>query len=119
MRLALARTLSSIGTANPSTLLRMARVVSARADALVGAIRDGTLGLPIGELAAGDGGLARALCAVQARLRPAPDRARELETRLIRDGGVRLDRCWPDLALVGCWLGGNAGIQARRLGDGA
>ena len=34
-----------------------------------------------------------------------------------RRGRLALGDCWPDLALVACWLGGNAGIHARRLAE--
>ncbi len=44
-RLALARSISSIGMPNPSTLLRLADTAARRATALVRAVHDGTLGV--------------------------------------------------------------------------
>src|SRR6266496_3313519 len=39
----------------------------------------------------------------------------DLDRVLARHGRLVLGECWPELALVGCWLGGSAGIQARHL----
>jgi GH3 auxin-responsive promoter len=115
MRLALARSVSSLGTPNPSTLLRLAETASSRGPEIIRAIHDGVLGVDLSAPSppARDGrDLGRELAA---GLRPRPDRAAALERILHDDGRLTLARCWPDLALVACWLGGNAGIQARRL----
>jgi hypothetical protein len=106
MRLALAQSISSIGTPNPSSLIRLAETASAHAEEIIRAIHDGTLGVPVSALPEPLGGL-----------RPDPERARTL-SRIVETHGRLLPRlCWPDLALVACWLGGNAGIHARRLPD--
>src|SRR5215813_3435457 len=46
LRLALARSVSVIGTPNPTTLIRLAAVARREGDALLRAIHDGTLGIP-------------------------------------------------------------------------
>jgi hypothetical protein len=115
-RLALAHRVTSIGMPNPSTLLRLADIASRRAEHLVRAVHDGTLGIedPEPTAHAGMGGreLHRAL---SAGLVPDPDRAATLARIVGRHGRLVLGESWPDLALVACWLGGSAGILARHL----
>jgi hypothetical protein len=115
-RLALARSVSSIGTPNPSTLLRLAEVATRRAEDLVRAIHDGTLGVDDVEPIARAGVSAAELrTALTAGLGPDGRRAAALSTVQRQRGRLVLGACWPELALVACWLGGSAGIQARHL----
>ena len=44
-----------------------------------------------------------------------PARAKALEGAVTQAGTLRPLECWPDLALIGCWLGGSVGTQASRL----
>jgi len=30
---------------------------------------------------------------------------------------LRPSGCWPELRLIGCWLGGSVGVKARKLKD--
>ena len=53
--------------------------------------------------------------ALATALRPDSRRATFLEAIAARRGRLVLGDCWPELALVACWLGGSAGIQARHL----
>jgi len=115
-RLALARAVSSIGTPNPSTLLRLADVATRRADDVIRAIHDGVLGVEHVEPVEHSGLAAPALhAALSEGLRADGSRAIALEGVLRRHGRLVLGECWPELALVACWLGGSAGIQARHL----
>lgn len=45
-------------------------------------------------------------------LRP---RARDLERKIAADGSLRPRHLWPDLRLIGCWLGGSVGLHAQQL----
>jgi hypothetical protein len=118
LRLALGQRISSIGTPNASTLLRLGDLATRRADALVRAIHDGSLGVDDVEPIPGAGLDGRALRAtLAAGLRPAPERAAHLSRLAAARGRLMLGDCWPDLALLGCWLGGSAGIQARHLDE--
>jgi hypothetical protein len=108
MRLALSQDVSSLGTPNPSTLIRVAETASTRAEELIRAIHDGVLGVDTPPL----GDVGRDL---ERGLRPDPGRAVFIDKALRSSAGV--GSCWPGLALVACWLGGNAGILARRLGE--
>jgi GH3 auxin-responsive promoter len=116
LRLALGRAVSSIGTPNSSTLLRLAEVAARRGDELVRAVHEGTLGVTELEPMPGTGVTGREVRgALTAALRPDPRRAAFLEAIARRRGRLVLGDCWPELALVACWLGGSAGIQARHL----
>jgi hypothetical protein len=118
MRLALARAVSSIGTPNPTSLIRLAETAALNSEAMVRAIHDGTLGVPTPELAP-EGGVpaVAALRTIRARLRPDPARARFLARVAAAPGGLKPGACWPELRLIACWLGGTAGFHARQLAD--
>ena len=116
LRLALARSVSVIGTPNPTTLLRLASVARQHAEGLLRAIHDGTLGIPWPAVhEERPGTLQAAQRALAARLAPDRPRARVLASAVRRAGALRLHDAWPELALIGCWLGGHAGHHARRL----
>lgn len=116
LRLALARGVSAIGTPNPTTLIRLAEFAREQTDPLLRAIHDGTLGIPwpaVREEPGWDTPATRR--ALAARLRPDTARARALAAAARRHGALRLRDAWPELALIGCWLGGHAGRHAERL----
>jgi hypothetical protein len=117
LRLALGRPVSAIGTPNPTTLLRLAALAREQADPLLRAIHDGTLGIPWPAAHAEPGWDAQAVRgALGAALRADPGRARALAAAARARGTLHLGDAWPDLALIGCWLGGHAGRHAERLG---
>jgi hypothetical protein len=113
MRLALAQSVSALGTPNPTSLLRLAQTAVARGEDIVRAVYDGNTGVSDRALVDSDGGsLAEPL---QAGVRPDPARARVLEAVIADHGALLPAACWPQLELIGCWLGGAAGLHARRL----
>jgi hypothetical protein len=117
LRLALTRPVSVIGTPNPTTLIRLAEIARRETDPLLRAIHDGTLGIPWPAVREEPGSDAAAIRkTLMARLGPDPARARALTAVATRQGALRLRDAWPELALIGCWLGGHAGRHARRLG---
>lgn len=118
MRLALAKSLSAIVTPNPSTLMRLAHLGSAQAEGLIKAIHDGTLGQPWPAVMT-EAGLSESeiKAAIQQALTPNPERARELSRVLERHGALLPRFAWPELKLIGCWLGGSAGLHARALAE--
>ena len=117
MRLALAANVSSLGTPNATTLVRLAQVGFDRSDEIVKAIHDGVPGLAgPPEMVTAGGHDARDLWdELRAAVRPEPERARALAKLAEAHGGLRPRDCWPELRLVACWLGGSAGHHARRL----
>lgn len=114
-RLMLAADVSLLAAPNPSTLLRLAREGRTNAETIVRAVHDGRLGVRV-EAARDPSERQRAVyAAVERRLRPDPARARAMGRVLEREGALLPSALWPNLALIGCWLGGSAGVQARRL----
>lgn len=107
-RLSLARRVSYIGTPNPSTLIRLAETALKHAEAIVRAVHDGTPGIDLPDQPQ----IAEQLAAL---IEPDPDRATVLQGVLDRTGTLLPADCWPDLKLIGCWLGGSVGVQARKL----
>ena len=78
-------------------------------------MRAGRRGLP-GEAAWSDADR-EILADVRRLLAPDPARARALGRAAASRGALSLADAWPTLALIGCWLGGSAGIQAGRLAE--
>ncbi len=115
MRMSLARSVSMMVTPNPTTLLRLAQLGAEHSGTLIRAIHDGTLGVQLdranSEDPAGQKQIAETL---GSRLRPDPARARFLESVVKGDGILRPKDAWPDLAVIGCWLGGSADSQLSR-----
>jgi hypothetical protein len=115
-RLALARAVSSLAAPNASAMLRLAETAARRTPALIRAIHDGTLGVSDVEAVPGAGvGSAELRAALERGLRRDRPRAAALAVAAARRGRLVLGECWPELALVACWLGGSAGVQARHL----
>lgn len=103
MRIAVGSRVSFIGTANPSSILKMCQKADQHADSIVRDIHDGTLrtDLPID---------AELRAKIEPRLSPDPKQSRQLEDARARRGGRLLPAdYWPDLALIGCWKGGTVG----------
>lgn len=114
-RLALARRISFIATPNPSTIHRLADVVKQHQTDLIRSVHDGTLGsLPD---ASDPGEQAPLLAEFAEGIRPDPVRAQILSQAAGRSGQLRLGHCWPELALIACWLGGSVGYHADNLRD--
>ena len=109
-RFALGANVSFIATANPSTLVRLARTIAEHAPELVRAIHDGDLGVT-------SSSQGKVFAHLQARLKPNPARARVLTSILQQRGTLRPGDFWPMLKLIGCWLGGTVGMQAVKLGE--
>jgi len=114
MRFAVPQDVRLIVTANPSTLIALARTADGKAASLIRDIRDGTLE-GIGDLPAALQGLLRS------RLRPDPGCARRLESQLALHGCL-LPRHYWNCPLLAHWTGGTVGLylaQVRRYyGDG-
>jgi len=112
MRFSLQNSLSCIVTPNPSTLLQLAQLLEAQAKTLIAALHSGKLGIDPQDYSEED---QKILAGLVNYLRPLPKRARKL-SEILKDKGCLLPRdCWPQLAFIGCWLGGSAGVHARQL----
>jgi hypothetical protein len=116
LRLALQHSVSALLTANPSTLLRLATLAEAKAEALIRGIHDGTLGIAGVDLPVGvQQDSTRLLNGLKHSLAADHPRARMLEQCVRQHGGLRLKDAWPELGLLVCWLGGSGGFQAALL----
>jgi len=109
MRLGICRDVAFAITANPATLIQMARVANEHSEALIRDIHDGTLS---GEMVP-DVALRQALAR---RLRPDPCRAAELTELRDRLGALRPRDYWK-LEFLACWTGGSLSHYLPRLAD--
>ena len=98
------RNVTALGTANPSTLIRLLDLIEAESEALIRTIHNGRFA----KSAAMPSGLA------PPRRR---GRARELERLLGADASLAFHRIWPNLKGVMTWTGGSCGVPLRRLAD--
>jgi hypothetical protein len=118
MRLALAQPVSIACTPNPTSLIRLAETAAARPEEILRAIHDGSLGIPVPDTMPASGYTPeRAAREILAGVRPQPARARALARIVKEQGTFTPGLCWPELRLIGCWLGGSAAIHARRMGE--
>jgi hypothetical protein len=108
LRFALDRNCSSAMTGNPSGLRIMFEMADRMGELLIKDIHDGTLSARF-EVPA------HVRIAAINDLGPNPDRARMLAKAKERNGAIRPVDYWPDLELIGCWLGGSMGHFAPSL----
>jgi hypothetical protein len=109
LRSALPKKLGMLMSANPSTLVGLARAMDREKEALIRDVFDGTLNKDL-DIPAG----VRSL--VSAKLKARPDRARELEAAANTAGTLFPQHAWPaDRLLIGCWTGGSVGPYLRQL----
>ncbi|HKQ49490.1 MAG TPA: GH3 auxin-responsive promoter family protein [Phycisphaerae bacterium] len=113
MRLAIPRDVAWAVTANPATLLLLAKTGDEHREQLIRDIHDGTLSASM----AVDGGIRAAL---HSRLEPDPDCARRLETIVAKHGALYPKHYWR-LGYVAHWTGGTMGLYRdqfpRYFGD--
>lgn len=95
---------TGVGTANPSTLVRILDLIRSEPEALIAAIREGRLpdgaGLP-----------------EESSLTRNPGRARELERLLAARGVLDYACIWPNLRGIMTWTGGSCSVPLRRLAE--
>jgi len=94
-------------TANPSTLLGLARAMDRRKEDLLRDLSDGTL--------ADDVAIAgEARRAIERRLRACPDRARRLDRLAEANGRLYPRHVW-EVPLIGTWKGGTLSLYLREM----
>jgi hypothetical protein len=112
-RLAYGKAISLIATPNPLTLVKLAETAIGRQEEIVRSIRNGWLSETFQtRQSCRDAGIPDELI-----IKIKPDRARAvfLEGVLTKKGRLLPIDCWPELALIGCWLGGSIGFHAESL----
>ena len=110
LRLAVpSRRVGLIITANPLTLISLAKLADDQKETLLRDLRDGTLTLPKPEVSMTDKRLSR-------RIRPLSKRRfRELEQIIERTGHLYPRDFWPELSVVAVWMGGPVGAFLPEL----
>jgi hypothetical protein len=106
MRLSMPRNVHMVVAANPSTLINLARTGDREKESLIRDIRDGTLSNKL-DLPADVG------MELRSRLRPNPERAKELEAIANRTGTLYPKDYWSSSCLLGNWTGGSVGTYLR------
>lgn len=109
MRFAVVRDVAFAVTANPSTLIRMAQTADEESERLLRDVHDGTVSAEL----IPDAPLRYRL---EALLKPAPERAREL-TRLRSERGHLRPRDYWQIEFLACWTAGSMGHYLERLAD--
>ena len=109
VRFGLQKRLGMLMSANPSTLVNLARFMDREKESLIRDIHDGTLNADLDvptEI--------RSLLAP--KLKPRPERAAELEAFAAKAGALLPKDVWPaDRLLIGCWTGGSVRPYLRQL----
>jgi len=109
LRFGVAENVTMLGTANPSSVVKLAEMADRLSDHLIRDIRDGTLSKEFTITAE----LRQTL---EPKLRPDPARAEALEQMRKRRGGRLLPAdYWPHMALIGCWKGGTVSAYLERF----
>jgi hypothetical protein len=109
LRFGLPKPVGMLLAANPSTLINLARLADQYKESLIRDIADGTLNPDLKIPAA-------IRAALERRLRPKPQRARELEAAVARSGTLYPRDAWnPERLLIGTWTGGSVGLYLRML----
>jgi hypothetical protein len=109
LRFGLAENVTMLGTANPSSVVKLAEMADRLADTLIRDIRDGTL---TKEMQIDD----KLRSLLVPKLRANPERAAALEAMRARRGGRLLPAdYWPAMALIGCWKGGTVSAYIDRF----
>lgn len=120
-RLAFEKNISFIVTPNPTTLIRIMETAIQHQEEIIRSIHDGVLFCTWSLDRSSED--ARVLDSIGNLIRPNRPRADFLQRVVGRHGKLTASACWKELQLVGCWLGGSIGFQAKKLaqyfGEGA
>ncbi|GHV60720.1 hypothetical protein AGMMS49587_03020 [Spirochaetia bacterium] len=110
MRMGIEQDCTLIITANPSTLVEMQNNAVEFYDDYVEDIENGTLSrkFPIPD---------DIRSALEARLKPNPERAAELRQLRVRYGNVLPKHYWPNMQVVNVWFCGNTGLFLGKVRD--
>ncbi len=107
LRLSLPRQVGMLTSANPSTLVNLAKLCDHEKESLIRDIRDGTLSERFEVPAEVRAALVKKI------KKPNPRRAKELEEIVRRTGTLFPKDCWPGMQLIGNWMGGSVGAYLR------
>ena len=109
VRFAILKKLGMLMSANPSTLVNLARFMDREKESLVRDVSDGTLNADLDVPA-------DIRAALAGRMKPRKDRGAELEAFANASGSLLPRDVWPaDRLLIGCWTGGSVRPYLRQL----
>lgn len=112
-RLAYGKSISFIATPNPLTLIKLAETAIGRQEEIIRSIHNGWLSDSFqNKQSCIAAGIPDTLLS---KINPDRARAAFLERVLERTGRLLPIDCWPELTLIGCWLGGSIGFHAESL----
>ncbi len=97
-----------VTTANPSTLIQLAKLADREKETLIRDIADGTINRRFSL----DSAVLREL---SKRVKPNKARARQLNDCVARSGALRPSDFWRDLSLAAVWTGGSAGAYLQTM----
>jgi hypothetical protein len=107
LRVAVGQNISSIVTANPSTIVLIGDRLAQQTESLIRDVRNGSL--------SSDFSVPQHLRA-SLRLRPDPKRATQLERAAEAGNGSLIPGLvWPNIAALGCWKGGTVGSYLAKF----
>ena len=97
---------TGVFTVNPSSLLKVCRIIDQRAEELLAALVKGD-----------ESGILEGTASVLPQLRKQmrPDRAASLQLALDEEGVISPDTLWPSLSTLVTWTGGSCGIALEKL----
>ena len=109
LRFSIPRKVGLLSSANPSTLVALARVMDQEKENLIRDIADGTLSAKLDLPQPIRDYLTR-------KAKRDRNKAAQLEESVRRDGALRPSAVWPpDSILLGCWTGGSVGPYLRQI----
>ena len=112
-RLAYEKSISFIATPNPLTLVKLAETAIGHQEEIIRSIHNGWLSESFqSKQTCINAGVPDALLST---LKPNRARAAFLERMLGKTGRLLPIDCWPELTLIGCWLGGSIGFHTESL----
>ncbi len=112
-RLAYGKSISFIATPNPLTLVKLAETAIERQEEIIRSIHNGWLSDSLqSKQSCLNAGIPDMLYST---IKPSQLRAAFLESMLKKAGRLLPVDCWPDLSLIGCWLGGSIGFHTESL----
>ncbi|MBI4975831.1 MAG: GH3 auxin-responsive promoter family protein [Spirochaetes bacterium] len=116
IRYAMEKDITFITTPNPVTLIKIAEFGIRYQDLIVQSIREG-VAVPEHAFENASHEDERIIRVLNRKLRPRPGRADFLSDIIETHGSLLPSWCWPNLAMIGCWLGGSVGYHADRLNE--
>jgi hypothetical protein len=98
--------LGLLGSANPSTFIKLAQIMESLSEELIRDIHDGTLHCDLPEMVQQT---------MQPLMKPMPARAKELEAIRRREGKLLPKDAWAPIHTIGCWTGGSVGLYLKQF----